>query len=99
MRVKVEVWPWLSETLGARGAEKRVLEQQLPDGTTLRALLACLHQEHARFGELVFDPERGRLTGHTELALNGAIYDLVGGLDARLQDGDVVTFLPSLAGG
>jgi molybdopterin converting factor small subunit len=99
MRVKVEVWPWLSETLGAKATQKRILEPELPEGTTLRALLAHLAQEHARFGELVFDPERGRLTGHSEIALNGAIYDLVGGLDARLQDGDVVTFLPSLAGG
>lgn len=99
MRVKIEVLPWLSETVGAGVAQKRVLEEKLPEGTTLRMLLVRLHEEHSRFGRLVFDPQRDRLTGHAEIALNGAIYDLVGGLDAHLQDGDVVTFLPGLAGG
>jgi molybdopterin converting factor small subunit len=99
VRVKVEVLPWMSETLGAGATEKRVLEENLPEGATLRMLLVQLHGQHERFGKLVFDSQRGRLTGHAEIALNGAIYDLVGGLDARLRDGDVVTFLPGLAGG
>lgn len=99
MRVIVEALPWLSETLGVGISNKAVLEQEVPEGTTLRGLLHRLNGNHDRFGRLVFDAERSRLTGQAEIAVNGAIYDLAGGLDAPLRDGDVVTFLPGLAGG
>ena len=99
MRITVEVLPWLSETLEGGSPRRVVLEEHVPAGTSLRQLLAELYRKHSRFGPRVFDPEKGLLTGQSELAINGTIYDLVGGLDSPLQEGDTVTFLPSLAGG
>ncbi|MCL4370871.1 MAG: MoaD/ThiS family protein [Chloroflexi bacterium] len=99
MQVKIEVLPWLSELLSGSIARKVVLEETVPEGESLRALLGRLQENHGRFGRLVFDPERQQLTGHAEIAINGALYDQAGGLDAPLQEGDTVTFLPGIAGG
>ncbi|MHB0869764.1 MAG: MoaD/ThiS family protein [Chloroflexota bacterium] len=99
MLVKVEVLPWLSELLSGSISKKVVLEQAVPEGETLRALLARLRDSHSRFGRMVYDPKRGLLTGHAEIAVNGTLYDQAGGLDAPLHEGDTVTFLPGIAGG
>ena len=99
MRVTVEVLPWLSELLGGTISGKVVLRPSLSEGESLRDLLDRLCEEHPGFGQKVYDPTTRRLTGQAEIALNGSIYDLAGGLDARLRDGDTVTFLPGIAGG
>ncbi len=99
MRVKIEVLPWLSELLSGSISQRVVLEETVPEDETLRALLGRLHRQHGRFGRLIYDPERQQLTGHAEIAVNGSLYDQVGGLDAPLHEGDTVTFLPGIAGG
>ncbi len=99
MQVKVEVLPWLSELLSGSISQRVMLEKTLPDGESLRFLLGQLVNEHSRFGRMIFDPRRQQLTGQAEIAVNGAMYDVVGGLDASLQDGDTVTILPGIAGG
>ncbi len=99
MQVRIEVLPWLSELLSGSISQKVVMQETVPDGGSLRALLGLLQERHGRFGRMVFDPERQRLTGHAEIAVNGVLYDQVGGLDAPLHEGDTVTFLPGIAGG
>lgn len=99
VRVTVEVLPWLSELLGGTISGKVVLRPSVSEGESLRDLLDRLCQEHPRFGRRIYDPTTRRLTGQAEIALNGSIYDLAGGLDARLREGDTITFLPGIAGG
>lgn len=99
MRISVEVFPWLSETVGGTISGKVVMSEELPDGETLRDLLTRLHRKHQRFGKLVYNPEKGCLAGHAQVTINGSIYDIMGGMDARLREGDTVSFLPEMAGG
>ncbi len=99
MRIKVEVLPWLSEAMGGSLSEKVLLEETGMEGDSLRDLLEWLCAAHPRFGKLVFNPRTHQLTGHAEIAVNGTIYDAIGGLDTPLHEGDTVTFLPGIAGG
>lgn len=99
MQVTIEVLPWLSELLSGNISRKVVWEERVLEGESLRTLLGRLLESHGRFGRMVFDPDRRQLTGHSEIAVNGTLYDQAGGLDAPLHDGDTVTFLPGIAGG
>jgi len=99
MLVRIEVLPWLSELVDGGIAGKALLEDEIPEGASLRDLLLRLHETHPRFGRLVFDPSRGQITGHAEIAVNGTLYDQAGGLNTPLREGDTVTFLPGIAGG
>ncbi len=99
MVVKVEVLPWLSELAGGTVSRKVVLEEELKDGASLRAVLLLLVEKHGRLGRMIFDPGRNDLTGHAEIAINGRLYDQAGGLDSALCPGDTVSILPGIAGG
>ena len=99
MLIRVEVMPWLSELLNASVARKAEMEESLEDGVTLRELLRQLCERHNGFGRMVFDRANDRLTGHAEVAVNGLLSDLAGGLDDPLHEGDIVTFIPGISGG
>jgi len=97
--VTVEILPWLSELISGSISQKEMLEEEIPLHATLRTLLDLLVDRHSVFGRMVYDPEGRRLTGHAELAVNGTLYDAVGGLDLTLHHSDTITFLPGIAGG
>jgi molybdopterin converting factor small subunit len=99
MIVRVEVLPWLSELVNGTIAGRAVLEEELPDGASLRTLLELLRGRHDQLSSMVYDGRGRRLTGHAEVAVNGVLYDQTGGLDSPLHDGDTVSFLPGIAGG
>ena len=99
MQIQIEVLPWLSELLSGSISRKVVMQETLPDGVSLRFLLGSLQERQSRFGRMVFDSERQRLTGHAEIIVNGDLCEQLGGLDSPLHEGDTVTFLPGLAGG
>jgi molybdopterin converting factor small subunit len=51
-----------------------------------------------RYG-LLFDPRSQSLPEHVEVVLNDRVLDLMGGVEAPIAEGDVLTFLPAHAGG
>lgn len=74
--------------------------RQLPEGGSLRALLADLAGEGQEpFTRQVFDPESG-LQPRVAVLVNGRPFTLAEeGLDLQLADGDEVAIFPPLAGG
>jgi molybdopterin converting factor small subunit len=99
MQIRIEVLPWMSELLNGTISKKVVLDEALPEGESLRGLLLHIHARYERFGRMVFHAQSGELTGHAEIVVNGAVCEAIGGLDATLHDGDIVTFLPAIVGG
>jgi molybdopterin converting factor small subunit len=67
-------------------------------GTSVHTLLAGLVTSDERY-ELLYQPRSSSLPEHVEVVLNDRVLDLQGGLDATLQPGDTLTFLPAHAGG
>ena len=97
--VRVEVMSWLRRYFDAEGSERVVMEKWVPDGMSVRELVEEIAARNRALGELLFDPETGRWTGHVSLILNGRFLELSGGLEARLRDGDVLRVMPVFAGG
>jgi molybdopterin converting factor small subunit len=84
--------------LGTARGTRLVIETPAPTGERVATLLERLVSQDGRFG-LLFDVEATALPEHVEVVLNDRVLELQGGLDAPLQPGDVLTFLPAHAGG
>jgi molybdopterin converting factor small subunit len=98
LRVKVEVLSWVARELGGQREDKAVWDEQIAEGETLGELMDRLADRFPSFGKF-YDPADRRLEEHVELVLNGRLYDLVGGFEARLEPGDTVLIFPGFSGG
>ncbi|NYH53820.1 MULTISPECIES: MoaD family protein [Nocardiopsis] len=66
-------------------------------GTTLDELIADLDSRYPGIGERLVND--GKLRRFVNVYLNDEDVRFVGGLEAKLSDGDNVTVLPAVAGG
>ncbi len=100
-RVRLEVTPWLGETLGMAKTSEEPIPGQGSDvaDSSVKSLLSQLSGRYQWFDEIVFDTKTQRLTGKVVLFLNGRDLELSEGLETRLNDGDVLTFVPLIVGG
>ena len=91
MRIIVKTFATLREAFGGRG----VLYLDLPDGSTIKDLLKALRGCGSvdELDELV----EGR--SGVKVLVNGREITYLAGLETRLRDGDVVAFIPPVAGG
>jgi molybdopterin synthase sulfur carrier subunit len=70
----------------------------MSEGATVGELLANLDAAYPGFKEQITG-EDGQLHRFVNIYLNDEDVRYLGGLDTPLQDGDVVSILPALAGG
>jgi molybdopterin synthase sulfur carrier subunit len=94
MRVKVRFYGSLYELLNTRE-----VDLELPDGSSLRTLIEVINSKlNPNFSRTLLD-ERGSIRGSYVILLNGsAVRD--DPLDkVKLNNGDVVAFLPTAVGG
>ena len=81
---------------------REVMDTQLtldiPEGSTIRTLLAELTGRYGGLGELMFAaPET--LRDFVNILRNGRNIHFLAGLDTPLDDGDVIALCPPVAGG
>ncbi len=74
-------------------------EAKIEGSKTVREFLSQLAARYPRFGQIVFDVEAQKLTEKVRLFLNGRHLELVNGLETKLNDGDILTLVPPIAGG
>jgi molybdopterin synthase sulfur carrier subunit len=94
MRIKVRLYGSLYELLNTRE-----VDLELPDGSSLRTLIEVINSKlNPNFSKTLLD-ERGSIRGSYVILLNGsAVRD--DPLDkVKLNNGDVVAFLPTAVGG
>ena len=96
--VRVEVLSWIARGLGGQREDKAVWQEPIAEGQTLGELMDSLAARHPSFAGF-YDPATRTLQDHVELVLNGRLFDLAGGFEARLQPGDTVMLFPGYAGG
>ncbi len=95
--VAVEVVSWVTKFIGGDGSGRRVFEEPLVDGSTVRDVLAAVS---ARFPELAAALWNGREIGeHIEVLVNDAVLGISHELDSPLRPGDRVTLLGQYMGG
>jgi molybdopterin synthase sulfur carrier subunit len=90
MAVEVRVTSTLQRLVGAKSV--------MSEGATVGELLANLETAHPGFREQI-TAEDGQLHRFVNIFLNDEDIRYLDALDTRLQDGDVLSILPALAGG
>ena len=95
--VPVEVVGWPTKFVGGDGSTRRLFEEPLADGATVRSVLRSLS---ARFPELQAALWHGQDLGeHIEILVNDAVLGIDHDLDSRLAPGDRVALLAQFMGG
>jgi molybdopterin converting factor small subunit len=95
--VAVEVVGWPTRFVGGDGGTRRLFDEALPDGATVRSVLKALS---ARFPDLDAALWQGdRLGEHIEVLVNDAVLDIDHTLDSPLAPGDRIALLAQFMGG
>ena len=95
--VPVEIVGWPTKFVGGDGSTRRLFEEPLVDGATLRSILRGLS---ARFPELEAALWHGQELGeHIEILVNDAVLGIDHDLDSRMAPGDRVALLAQFMGG
>ncbi len=98
MRIKVEILPWLSDTMRPGSIGSLRFEHQMV-GATVGDLLEELSQVDAAFGQLIYDRQSRELRYPVRAIVNEQLLEFLHGLDTKLSDGDTVTFMAAYTGG
>jgi hypothetical protein len=95
--IAVEIASWITKFVGGDGSGRRVLDEPLPPGATVRSVLGGVS---ARFPELQQALWHGRELGeHIEVLVNDAVLGVEHELDSPLRPGDRITLLAQFMGG
>jgi molybdopterin converting factor small subunit len=95
--IPVEIASWITKFVGGDGSGRRVLEEPLTPGATVRSVLAGLS---AKFPELHKALWHGKELGeHIEVLVNDAVLGIDYDLDSTLRPGDRITLLAQFMGG
>jgi molybdopterin converting factor small subunit len=95
--VPVEIVGWPTRFVGGDGATRRLFEEPLADGATVRSVLRGLSR---RFPELDDALWHGSNLGeHIEVLVNDAVLGIKHELDSPLEPGDRLALLAQFMGG
>jgi molybdopterin converting factor small subunit len=95
--VPVEIVGWPTRFVGGDGATRRLFEEPLADGATVRSVLRGLS---GRFPDLEAALWHGRDLGeHIEILVNDAVLGIEHDIDSRLAPGDRIALLAQFMGG
>jgi molybdopterin converting factor small subunit len=95
--VQVEILAWITRFVGGDGTGRRVLDEPLTAGATVRSVLAGLT---TRFPELAAALWHGSELGeHIEVLVNDAVLGIAHTLDSPVKAGDRITLLAQFMGG
>jgi molybdopterin converting factor small subunit len=95
--VPVEIVGWPTRFVGGDGATRRLFEEPLADGATVRSVLRGLS---GRFPDLDAALWHGPNLGeHIEILVNDAVLGIEHDLDSPLRPGDRITLLAQFMGG
>lgn len=99
MKVRVQVLPWLSGLIGAQSDEEINFELSLHQDSTLQQFLGELAIRRPDVAALIYDQKHRAVKATAVLMLNNRAFELAGGYDTVLRDGDVITLLAAYSGG
>jgi len=95
--VSVRFFASLRELVGKKAES---LEFQDSEEATVEKVLKRLSEIYGKdFVEYMFDRRTGEIQSYLLLLVNGRSITVLGGLETRLTDGDVLAILPPVGGG
>lgn len=99
VHVTVEAVAWVTQFVGGDGTRRKVFDEAVPRGATLRSVLTDLSDRFPRLREVLWVRPGGDLAEHIEVLVNDAVLGLTHTLDSQLRDGDRITLLGQYTGG
>jgi molybdopterin converting factor small subunit len=98
--VHVEVLSWVNRFVGGPGTGEVRLDEAVPRGGSVRAVLRALSDRFPELGRALWDPTRPRELGdNIEVLVNNAVLGVSHDLDSEVLDGDRITLLGQYMGG
>jgi len=95
----VEVVAWVTQFVGGDGTRRRIFEEAVGPGATVRSVLVALTDRNAALREVLWDRATGALSEHVEVLVNDAVLGLTHTLDGPVRDGDRITLVGQYTGG
>jgi len=92
LKITVKSFATIREAFGGRG----VLWIELPEGSSIRDLINALEKNYRPKIDL---SRVGEENSNIKVLVNGREITYLDGLETKLRDGDVVAFIPPVAGG
>jgi molybdopterin converting factor small subunit len=97
--VTLEVVAWVTRFVGGDGGSRRVFQESLPAGATVRGALQGLSTRFPALSEALWDSGGQDLAEHIEVLVNDAVLGVRHRLDSALADGDRITLIGAFTGG
>jgi molybdopterin converting factor small subunit len=95
--VAVEIVSWITKFVGADGSGRRIIQEPLTPGGTVRSVLRGLSQRYPALHEALWHGDQ--LGEHIEVLVNDAVLGVGHDLDSLLQPGDQISLLGQYMGG
>lgn len=97
--VHFELIAWATVFVGGDGSERKVFEEPLLPGDTVRAALKRLSARFPELDKALWDRGTGELGEHIEVAVNDAVLGIRHNLDSEVNDGDTIILMGQYMGG
>lgn len=95
----VEVTGWVTKFVGGDGSGRKLYEEPVAPGETVRDLLRRISARHPELDQALWDASRKELGEHIEVLVNDAVLGIAHTLDSELQPGDAISLVGQYMGG
>ena len=95
--VPVEVVAWVTRFVGGNGSNRKVFDEPLPPGATVRTVLRDLSSRYPDLQQALW--EEGQIGPHVEVLVNDAVLGVSHELDSPVKPGDRIALVGAYLGG
>ena len=99
LKVTVEVTTWVTKLVGGDGTGRRLFEEPIALGDTVRQVLRRYSSRFPALDAALWAPDRTALGEHLEVLVNDAVLGVAHDLDSSLDGGERITLLGQFMGG
>lgn len=98
-KVRLQLYSWISPTLGMPSSGNHTLEQEINDGITIGSLFTELADNYPEFRKLVFDPDKGETSSEVLVIINNRLLQIREIKETKINNNDTIILAPVLSGG
>lgn len=97
--IQIEVVAWVTKFVGGDGSTRKVYQEPLREGDTVRKVLRRFSGRFPQLRQALWDAESDQLAEHIEVLVNDAVLDLTHNLDSPLSTHDRLSLIGQYLGG
>ncbi len=97
--VTVEAVAWVTQFVGGDGTRRKIFEEPVAPGATVRTILRGLSHRFPKLDEVLWQRPGEELAEHIEVLVNDAVLGVTHDVDSLVQPGDRITLIGQYTGG